>query len=79
MNVKVYLFAQLREIFGKSQIEMKVPEGELVSGLLLKLQSEYQDLFKLQIRVAVNTEYVENNYQLHDGDEVAIITPVSGG
>lgn len=79
MVIKVYLFAQLREIFGKSQIEVILPEGELVSGLLGKLQTEYQDLFNLQIRVAVNTEYVENDYQLHNGDEVAIITPVSGG
>lgn len=79
MKVKVYLFAQIREALGKDQTDYDLPEGEKVSGLLSRIQSEYSDLDKLPIRVAVNTEYVENDYELHDGDEVAIIPPVSGG
>ena len=35
--------------------------------------------FHSYIRIAVNEAYVDSTFQLHDGDEVAIIPPVSGG
>ncbi len=60
-------------------MDFEILEGENVSGLLRRLQSQFHDLLSIQIRVAVNTEYVENSYELHDGDEVAVIPPVSGG
>ena len=35
--------------------------------------------FRSYIRIAVNEAYVDLGFELHDGDEVAIIPPVSGG
>ncbi len=31
------------------------------------------------MRLAVNQKYVQDSNRLQDGDEIAIITPVSGG
>lgn len=35
--------------------------------------------YRKHIRVAVNQEYVEFDYQPVDSDEIVFITPVSGG
>jgi molybdopterin synthase sulfur carrier subunit len=79
MKVEIYYFAQAHEIVGESQAEFEISEGADVSDLISKLQSQYKDFLTLQFRVAVNSDYVENTYVLHDGDEVAIIPPISGG
>lgn len=60
-------------------MEFEIQEGEAVSSLLMRLQSQFHDLLAMQITVAVNNEYIENDCELHDGDEVAIIPPISGG
>ncbi len=72
-------FAACREIVGKSQMELELQEGESTSGLLKMMQSEFPGFLNMPIMVAVNAEYVEPGYRLKDGDEVALIPPVSGG
>ena len=79
MKVKVRFFAACREIVGKSEMELELQEREPISSLIEKLQSDYPYLLTLPINVAVNAEYVERNYRLQDGDEVALIPPISGG
>lgn len=79
VKVKVFFFAQSREIVGRDRIEFEIQEGEAISSLLRRLQSQFHDLLAMQIMVAVNSEYVQNDHELHDGDEVAIIPPISGG
>ena len=79
MKVKILFFAQSKEIIGKDRMELEIQGGETTSSMLKKLQSQFHDLATIQIMVAVNNEYIENDRELHDGDEVAIIPPVSGG
>ncbi len=79
MIVQLLLFAESREIIGESQIRCQIDEGAAVSDLLDKLMSQYPRLKDLEIKVAVNTEYVENTHILHDSDEIAIVPPISGG
>ena len=58
-----------------------LPEKTTVADLLLGLQSEGRfDPETLRIAaIAVNQEYVRTGAVLADGDEVAILPPVSGG
>jgi molybdopterin converting factor subunit 1 len=79
MKIKVSFFAQSREIAGQSQMDFEIKEGDTVSDLLSRLISRFHDLSSVHIMVAVNSSYVDNSQILHDGDEVAIIPPVSGG
>jgi sulfur-carrier protein len=79
MKISISFYAQSREIAGKNQMDIEIPDGEDVAGLIRRLQLQYTGFIDLQILLAVNTEYVENNYRLHDGDRVAIIPPISGG
>jgi molybdopterin converting factor subunit 1 len=79
VKIKVCFFAQCQEIVGRGRTEFEIQEGEMVSSLLRRLQSQFHDLLAMQIMVVLNNEYIENDRQLHDDDEVAIMPPVSGG
>ena len=60
---------------------VELPERSTVADLLTAMESSYPNLSSSvpHTMIAVNTEYVENTHLLHDGDEVALIPPVSGG
>jgi MoaE-MoaD fusion protein len=74
VHVTVRLFAGLRERAGRSRVELEdVARIEDVWSRL-ELGPEPPGLL-----YAVNREYVERGHELADGDEVAVIPPVSGG
>ncbi len=81
MNVTLRLFSVLREALGSGLVEVELEEG--TTGMeLVELLAENQEAVKrLQtvIRLAINDEYVGAEITLKDGDEVALVTPVSGG
>ena len=73
MRVRVRLFAGLREQAGWSEREVDAGTlGEVWAAL--DLSEEPSGLL-----YAVNKEYAERSTELSDGDEVALIPPVSGG
>ena len=76
VRVVVKLFAGLRERAGWPERSIEVPEGSLLGDLwdALGLGQEPAGLL-----YAVNREYAELGRVLSDGDEVALIPPVSGG
>src|SRR5215831_6196210 len=74
MRVTVRLFAGLRERAGGSRVELEDVSRVEDVWAALNLGSEPAGLL-----YAVNREYVEPGHELADGDEVAVIPPVSGG
>jgi len=76
MRVVVKLFAGLRERAGVSERELELADGARVADVWapLGLGQEPSGLV-----YAVNRSYVERDRVLADGDEVAVIPPVSGG
>lgn len=76
MKVRVRLFAGLRERAGSGALELELPEGALVADVWseLPLGDEPPGLL-----FARNRAYAERTERLADGDEVAVIPPVSGG
>ncbi len=81
MNVRVRLFAALREAAGKDSIDVPLPDGATVSDLVQHLQEMEPALDGVAgaIYAAVNNRYVSPDTPLKDGDEVALFPPVSGG
>ena len=51
------------------------------SELVELLATNYDEVERLKgvIRLAVNDDYVDQDVVLNEGDEVAFVTPVSGG
>lgn len=80
-KIQVLLFSVLREQVGRGELEVPLPEPRTGSALLDQLQSTYPTLatYRPVIRLAVNQTYVPEETRLEPGDEVALITPVSGG
>ena len=76
MRVVVKLFAGLRERAGTGERRLELPDGALASDVWpeLGLGEEPDGLL-----YAVNREYAESGQPLAEGDEVALIPPVSGG
>lgn len=76
MRITVRLFAALRERAGWSERELDVPDGAAVADVWsqLELGDEPPGL-----AYARNREYASRADALADGDEVAVIPPVSGG
>lgn len=76
MRIAVRLFAVLRERAGARSLELELPSGARVDDVwpALQLGEEPPGLL-----LAVNRAYVDRGAPLRDGDEVALIPPVSGG
>jgi MoaE-MoaD fusion protein len=76
VRVTVKLFAGLRERVGAGEHQIELPDGAAVADVwpALGLNDEPGGLL-----YAVNREYAERGRTLSEGDEVALIPPVSGG
>ena len=81
MRVTVRLFARLRDIAGASELARDVDSGAPIGSVWRQLASEYPALapYERSISSAVNADYARMNRELHEGDEVAFLPPVSGG
>jgi molybdopterin converting factor subunit 1 len=92
VRVKVLYFGVLRDRFGAADEAAELPEGATVGGLLELLRAQTsnsgmanrtvnaqdEQLWR-SLAVAVNREYGSTSIVLRDGDEVALLPPVSGG
>jgi molybdopterin synthase catalytic subunit/molybdopterin converting factor small subunit len=76
VQITVRLFAGLRELAGTGRQELELPEPASVDDVwpALELGPEPTGLL-----YAVNRAYADRETELSEGDEVALIPPVSGG
>ena len=81
LKTKVRLFAMLREKAGTPGLALELPDASTVADLRAEMSRLFPGLpvSAPTTMVAVNAEYAEETHLLHDGDEVALIPPVSGG
>jgi molybdopterin synthase catalytic subunit len=76
VKVTVKLFAGLRERAGWSARELELPDGAKLKDVWAELELGEQPR---GIHYALNKGYADKSAALSDGDEVALIPPVSGG
>ena len=76
VQITVRLFAGLRELAGTGRRELELPDGSSLADVwpALGLGEEPPGLL-----YAVNRAYAERETEIADGDEIAVIPPVSGG
>jgi len=81
MEVTVLYFATLRDHRGLRQERLTLPDGATIAELkaiLCKRHSNLAPALEAAI-LSVNREYAFPKDEIHDGDEVALFPPVSGG
>ena len=82
MVVSVRLFAVLREAARRDELDVELADGATAGDLVDAVARDAGLGAVVQpgrVVVAVNREYVPAGHALQDGDEVALIPPVSGG
>ena len=81
MKLQVQIFGALAQRIGTGVVEVSLPTDATVAMLLDVLAQQHEPIAVMRDRlaVAVNLEYARVEDVLHEGDEVALIPPVSGG
>ena len=79
--VRIRLFAIQRELAGAREVQVELPDGADVEAAWGALVARHPILApgRASLRFARNGDYAEATTLLADGDEVAMIPPVSGG
>ena len=84
MRLRMLYFGVMKEMFGAAEEDIEAPEGAAV-GDLLRILGDRTSNLRMEARmwqslaVAVNRQYESAECVLRDGDEVALLPPVSGG
>jgi molybdopterin converting factor subunit 1 len=79
MQVRVLYFGVLKDVLSSTGEGVELPEGATVAQLVEQLRKGASHPVWSALAVAVNREYAAASAVLHDGDEVALLPPVSGG
>ncbi len=81
VNITILYFAFIKELTGVKADTMKLPYGSTIQNLLTNILNIYPQINSLikSVKVSVNYKVVDKNTILKDGDEVALLPPISGG
>lgn len=81
MKVHVQFFSRLRDLNGKAEMDLEVPDGTTAAELLEIIYANTPALrdWDKSILVAAGLEFVQRDYALKAGDQISIMPPVQGG
>src|SRR5438874_4555062 len=81
MRIRVLLFGVLKDIYQRGSEELELPSGATLADVLehyRRQAPEQRTLFPI-LALSVNQQYAQISHLLNEGDEVALLPPVSGG
>ena len=81
MKVRARFFGLYRELVGNNQADLEVEDKTSLAEIKQKIFVSFPQLaaFKDNMLLAVNSEYSTAAQQLKEGDEIAVLPPLSGG
>ena len=81
MHVTVKLFALIREKAGTDTLALDLPQGADLQQMVEAIRHQQPALepYLDNLRFSLHMDFVTADTTLHDGDEVVLIPPVSGG
>jgi MoaE-MoaD fusion protein len=81
VQVRVLFFGLLTDVVGRRSDTVSLPDGSTLKDLLAHYQSNFPGLagFASSLAVSLNQNYAPLSASLREGDEVALLPPVSGG
>jgi len=80
-KVLVKFFASARDSVGKKNLEMEIKKNCKVGDVMENLFEEYPGLQEMEdhLLISVNKDRTGKDEILKDGDEIAVMPPVTGG
>lgn len=81
MRIRVLFFGILRDLTGSRECDVDVADGTTAAGLFDHFAARFPALEQARrsVTVARNQEFADPSVPLSDGDEIALLPPVSGG
>jgi len=89
MRVRVLYFAAVRDLAGRAEETLEVPEGVGTVGALARTLEQHLPALAgrlvpaagvaSHVRIARNEEFAADADPIEDGDVIALIPPVAGG
>src|SRR5258708_3384215 len=81
IRVRVLFFGAARDAAGHEELQLSLSSPANVASALAQLLADYPALarFGNSLLLAVNQEYALPDREIFDGDELAVLPPVSGG
>jgi molybdopterin converting factor subunit 1 len=81
LTAKVLFFGRLREIVGRAEDTFALTDGAPIAGIFAYYVERCPRLaeFRGSVVASRNREFVDWDTEVHSGDEVAFLPPVSGG
>jgi molybdopterin converting factor subunit 1 len=81
MTIRVLMFAALAQRAGVREATLELADGASVGAALAAVSARHPAIgeFAGKLATAVNMAYVKPDHVLAEGDELALIPPVSGG
>ena len=80
MNIEIIAFGIAKDILKSKSVSLELNEASTVETARKALIDQFPQFETLaSLQLAVNAEYVQDDYVLQENDEVVLIPPVSGG
>ena len=79
IRLTVKCFASAREVLARDEFHMDIPEGTTIEVVEREIRKLSSQLAEMPFMLALNMVYPEEGSLVKEGDELAIIPPVSGG
>ena len=79
IRLKVLYFAYIKEVAGVSGESIFLTNNSTLGELITKIRTIHPRLLEFSFKVAVNKSVAGMRLHLKDGDEIALIPPVTGG
>ena len=82
MPIRIQLFAGLADEVGESSLSFDLPEGGFsIRELKIELIKQHPgaERWVRQSLTSINRTYAPDEQTIHDGDEISLIPPLSGG
>ncbi|TNJ37750.1 MoaD/ThiS family protein [Prosthecochloris vibrioformis] len=79
MDINVKCFASARELLQRSELVLTLADGATIDDVERAIRALSPELGKMPFMLAHNKAYPEAGTPVREGDELAIIPPVSGG
>ena len=81
ISVRVLFFGAARDAVGQAEVDFALQGTPTAKSAFAAVMKKFPDLarFGRSLLFAVNQEYAQADREVHDGDELAVFPPVSGG